>query len=592
MTLEQWIVLFVVAGLIGTLAFTRARPFHVFLVAVLLLGITGVLTPEEMLRGFSNPAVVLLVMVLAFSHIFRSSSLIHWLYSQIIVRAKNFPQFYTRFVWGVAPFSGIMSNTLLTAVSLPHILEWARRQGIFPSRVLLPTAYAIIAGGTLTLIGTSSHLVIYGFYQETTGKALDWFVLFPYGVGILLMVYLYFLLLNRYVTPVRRDPQDQVVGAYREYTAEARVPSGSSIAGLTVARARLRHLRGLFLAQIIRGDQKISPVKPTDVIQEGDILVFVGRPETILELAQTHRLEIGGFFARQPFTTMDVVEVVIPQNSMLVNRKIRDIQFRGRYDAVVIAVHRQGERLESKLGDVVLKPGDLLLLLTGPDFAHRVEQETNLYVVGKVGELHRYVGWKDATIVGVLLFALLVSLMNWVPLIISLATALVLLSIFQVLSLRDLRTGVDWTLVLITALAIPVGYSLVKSGLLEKALSLLPGILAESDSPLLWLYFLFGVSVLLTELTFNVGAAAIAGPLSVEVARTLHQPEEPFLVTVMLGTALSFLTPYGYQVNLMIMGPGGYRYLDYLRAGGPLLLMLSIWIPAAIYVVYWKNPIP
>ncbi len=589
MTVLQTVTLVITLGLILTLAVTRFKPFHVFLVGVLSLLFTGVLTIEEATMGFSNRGVITLFLVLAFSQVFRGSALLHRLLGRLFHEGVSYAGFVVRSGMVLAPISAVMSNTLLMAVTLPYIVEWSRRKGLVPSRVLLPLASLIIAGGTLTLIGTSSHLVIAGFARtQDPPVEIPVFALLPVGVVVLVVVVVYWLVMGWRLLPVRRDPRETVEGNFRQYTAEARVLPDSPLVGQTVARARLRHLRRLFLVEILRGDERIYPVKPADVIQAGDILVFVGTPEAILELTQVHPgLEIGGLFARRRFPSMDVVEAVIPLNSTLARRRLRDTQFRARFDAAVIAIHRHGEPLRGGLGNIVLQSGDLLLLLTGPDFWARVRNETDLYVIGKVGQLYRLKGVQDWFLYGVFLVAIGLSALGVVSLPVALAGALALLTVFRILSLNDLRTGIDWPLVLVTALSIPIGYAFVKVGLVDRWVSWLAN--TVSLTPWWWLVIVYGLGMVLTELTFNVGAAALMAPIAIQVARVCGSAPEPFLLSAMFSVALSFLTPYGYQVNLMVMGPGGYRFVDYLRAGFPLTVIFLFLIPTLLYVLYWKG---
>ncbi len=574
----------ITAALIAFLAFTRYNPLYVFLAAVVALVFTGAIGLEEAVMGFSNQGVIAFFLVLTTSQALRHSQWIHRVLQRMFSQSSGYSDFLTKGAAWLAPLSGMVSNTLLMGVSLPYVVEFARRNGLSPSKVLIPFAYLIVGGGTLTLLGTASHLVIKGLMADHA-QSIGVFSLFPFGVVAVAVIFIYLRTVGRRLLPDRPDPQQEALRATRQYTVEARVMPESPLIGQTVESAGLRHLEGLFLAEIIRGGRFLRPVHPAERIESDDILVFVGDPNGIAELVRGNLgLRIGEWPA-DPFSSVDVVEAIVPSNSPLIRRRVRDAQLRSRFDGAVIAIHRQGERLRGKVGDLVLQPGDLLLFLAGPDFFKRTQNDAALYVLNHATRIYNVTGWKDYAMLAVFGAAVAAASLQLISLPMALLGALTAVVAFRWVPFESIFRGMNWALVLMVALSIPIGHAIVKSGLTDQLIHLMAGLLPPV--PWVWLVMLYVMGVVLTELTFNVSAGVLMAPLAVQAAQWLGEPPTPFLIVAMLSVALSFITPYGYHVNLMVMGPGNYRYIDYVRVGMPLTVVLIVLLPLSVYAAYW-----
>ncbi len=587
MTYDQVLVLAVLLILIVGLAWGRFKPMHVFLVAYTILIIGGILDDHEALLGLANVSVINIALLLIWSNIIRDSSTLHRLFMWLLPEGLSYSGYIARLTCCLGPLSGVMNNTPLVAMSLPYVLQWARRKGITPSRVLIPLAYITIAGGTLTLIGTSSHLVINGYITKLGLPDVPMLALAPIGVVVLALTGLYFWAIGWRLLPSRKDTSTSALEQQKEYIAEAIVREDSPLVGQSVGKARLRQLKGLFLYGIERKGEMIIPVKTSEEIQAGDRLLFTGRAESIVSLIQSRPgLTLPQQEHLRPLSRHEIVEAVVPVNSYLVRQRIKDTNFRSRYDAAIIAVHRQGERLQGKIGDIVLQPGDMLLLLAGGDFWKRVADDSNIYVVGKIGEVRQYRGWRDVLLVTGSALAIGLAAAQVVPLFHALITLLAGLLVFRIIRLQDLSSRLDWPLLLICAMAIPIGYAVHKVGLATVAAEHVAR-LAVQTHPLIVLFLLYLFGNLLTELVFNVGAAAIVAPLALDIARVMHLDPMPLILTAMFAVALSVMTPFGYQVNLMVMGPGNYRYRDYTRVGAPLAAAFAVLVPLLVWVIYF-----
>ncbi len=589
MTSEQIIVLVAIIVLIIGLGAGRFKPMHVFLFAYSIVVIGGILDDNEALLGLANVSVISIALLLIWSNIIRYSAMLHTLFKKLLPDNLSYGGYIARITSYLGTLSGIMNNTPLVAMVIPYVVQWSRRRGIPPSRILIPLSYITIAGGTLTLLGTSSHLVINGYVTKLGYPDISITALLPVGIVVLTITGLYFWAVGWRLLPSRRDLSQESIEQSREYMAEARVRPDSPLVGQTVGKAHLRQLKGLFLVAIERDGELIVPVKRSEEIQANDILLFTGRPETIIDLIQSRPgLELPQQHKLRSLPRHEIVEAVVPINSTLVRQRVKDTNFRSKYDAAIIAVHRQGERLHKKIGDIVLQPGDMLLLMVGGDFWNRVNEDNNIYVVGKVGEVIQYRGWRDILIVGGSAIALLLAMLKLVPLFHALVTLLAGLLLFRIIKLQDLSSRLDWNLLLICAMAIPIGFAVKKVGLADKIVESYLALLGEAP---LWLvlFAFYVLSNLITEIMFNVGAAAIIAPLAVSLATHLNVPIVPVVLTAMFAVALSVLTPYGYQVNLMVMGPGNYRLKDYVRVGLPLAITYSIIVPGLIWAIYFAK---
>jgi di/tricarboxylate transporter len=551
------------------------------------LVIFNVLTPREALSGFSNEQIAVIVLLLVASYAVEKTRILPVIFSKIIPFNISFKSFIVRLTLLVATFSSFLNNTPIVAMLIPYVTEWARRRNAPLSKILIPLSYAAILGGTVTLIGTSTNLLVAALYEHYTGKQLGLFDFTPIGLPAAVVGLFYLLTIGIRLLPWRKTPLDLFLQRTKDYMVETVVNKGSPLVGKTIKEAGLRNLKGLFLAEILRDNKTIAPVGPQEVLQAGDILIFVGNTEAInLLLNSRTGLSLPKEHNLNPKREAKIVEAVVPANSPLVGKRVKDTNFRAKYDAVIIGVHRKGEKLRGKIGEIVLKPGDLLLLITGADFAKRVENSADFYPISHAGNLLNYnLKWGFFALGG-FLAVLLLSALGILSLFKGLLIYLLAILVTRLVTYGEIKERLDINLIVIAALSLALGAALLKSGLAayfaEQLIKLaLPfGILAV-------LIALYLITNLLTEFITNMGAAAIAFPIAVEVAQTLHADLKPFALLVAFAASASFVSPIGYQTNLLVFSLGGYRFADFVKVGFGLSVTYGLATVGLLYLTYF-----
>ncbi len=370
----------------------------------------------------------------------------------------------------------------------------------------------------------------------------------------------------------------------REYLVEAEIRSNSKIIGKTIEEAGLRNLPGLYIVEISRGNHTLSAVSPTVILQEGDILVFAGDTETIAEMINADTglaLTQVGMFSKRSSTA--VLEVVVSHNSSLIAKTIRETGFRGKYDAAILAVHRNSERISGKIGKVRLKAGDVLLLLAGDDFNKRSNDTNDFYLISRVREFKNLELYKSITLIGGLLGAIAISALGFISLFMALMILMIIIFALKIVSPKDIPKIIDYNLAIIIVLSLALGTAMIKTGMADYIANFIISVFKPFGSMGL-LFGIFLITNLLASYITNKAAAAIIFPISVTAALNLGLPTIPFILIVAFGAAANFITPIGYQTNLMVYGPGGYSFKDYFKIGLPLTI---IYMVTAVLILYY-----
>lgn len=613
---HPWIALGVMALVFAGLQLRRSVPTDLlFLLGTVLVTLTGVLSPDRAFAGFSNPAVLTIAGLLVAAAGLRSTGVLDWVGRTLLGNVQSERGAWIRLVPTVLVTSAFTLNTALVAMLSPVLVDWCRSRHVSPSRLLLPLSYLAILGGVCTLIGTSTTLVANGvlraeheqlqhrtisngqpdeettewgesFYRGTAPMGL--FEIGRVGLPCALAGAAFLFLVGPYLLPNRMDMLEQLGEQRREYLVEMVVRSGCPLAGKTVEQAGLRHLPGLFLIEIDRNGDLITPVSPQDVLHTGDRLVFTGVVSTIVDLEKIPGLVPAADISYEfhPLTRQQrqLTEVVLSRTSPVVGSTVREAHFRRTYNAAVVAVHRNGVRLTNKVGDIRLEPGDTLLLQTRDDFVNTYRNSRDFYLVSSVAGFqprrHHKAGL--AATLGLILIGWLVvgnwpgmpesiTAMSSPPLVaITMACLMVATGCLRV---ADARNALDLRVLLTIAGAVSLGYALQDSG---AATMIAEWLVAEvGQHPYLLLIVVYLLTVFFTEMISNNAVAALLLPLAIAVAWEGGYHPRPFIMAITLAASLSFLTPIGYQTNLMVMGPGGYRPLDYVRCGLPLALVVG-----------------
>jgi len=559
--------------------------------STLLLMVLGrVITLQEAFAGFSNQGMLTIAFLFIVAAALQKTGVLNRLGQALLGGKGGITKKLLRLLFPVSAFSAFFNNTPIVAMLIPVVRTWAKRNDYSVSKFLIPLSYAAILGGVCTLIGTSTNLVVHGLMLENGLKGMTFFEISKVGVPVALMGLTALVFVGHRLLPERKEPMVQLSEKTREFVIAMKVSADYQFIGRTIREAGLRHLRGLFLFQIERNHTILTPVGHDEKIMPGDRLFFTGLPETIMELQRTPGLTL------LKDTTLDLkhydsdtlgsFEVVISPNSPLIGKNVRESNFRSGYDAVIIAIHRSGERIRKKIGDVVFRAGDTLLVLAKHDFFQRWYHSRDFHLVSKSAEIPSKPQWQSNFSLLVLLGMILCMALGVIPILAAVCLASLLLIVTRCISPQDARNSVEWKILLIIASAFGIARGIDNSGLapfLADRLILLAGSLGVWA--LLPIIYLMTSSY--TAVITNNAAAALIFPIALTTARQAGVDPRPFLITVAIAASTSFATPIGYQTNMMVYGPGGYRFKDFLKIGIPMNLFVGIIGMIMIYIVYY-----
>ena len=590
MTLQQIIVLLVIVFMIVSLYKGYFGSGFTFIIGISVLGITGVLTPKEIMSGFANEQLAVIVLLLLIGEIIRKSTLIDNMFNRFFKQTFTYKKFLFKLLFPVSALSAFINNTPLVAIMMPYVHNWGKRNNIAPSKLLIPLSYAAIFGGMATLIGTSTNLVVNGMVAEQQlfphFKTLEIFDFTPVGISMLVLGGLYLILFAGKLLPDKADIVEEVAERSREYIVEVKVGKGSNYHNKTIEQARLRNLKGLFLVEVLRGTEKISPVTPQTVIKENDLLVFAGNTGTIADMVQgNNTLQPAHLEMFNKRAKTELLEIAIAPNSTLISKIIRESNFRARFDAAILAIHRNGERISGRIGDVKLIAGDLLLLIAGEDFVQRAQANKDFFIVNNVRKIEKMPASQSILILGGLMTAVLLSSFNLVPLFTSLLVFVIILLISKIASPKEIYKGINYNLILIIALSMALGEAMIKTSIASDLSHLILSVLQPYGVVVL-LMGIFIITNLLASIITNIGAVAIIFPIALSIASQLSLNPKPFVLLVAFAAAGSFMTPIGYQTNLMVYGPGGYNFRDFFRVGFPLTVLLMLVVVGVLVLQY------
>jgi di/tricarboxylate transporter len=576
LTFDGWITLGAVVLMSIALLRNIAGPDVILLGTLALLTTLGVVNPAEAVRGFGNEGLITVATLYIVVAGLAQTGAMSLIINPLLGRPKTVAGAQLRLMLPVAGLSAFLNNTPIVAMFMPVVSDWCKKTGISPSKLFIPLSYAAILGGTCTLIGTSTNLVVYGLLRAQGEYHLNLFALAWIGVPAALFGVVYCLVMSRWLLPDRHSVT-AAAEDMRQYSVDMVVDPAGPLVGQTIEQAALRHLPGLYLVEIDRGGEVIPAVGPNERLQAGDRLVFVGVVESVVDLRRLRGLlpstdQVDKIGAR-PVHRM-LIEAVVSNNCPLVGKSIREGRFRTTYNAAVIAVSRSGERLRKKVGDIVLRPGDTLLLEAGQDFAARQRNSRDFYLVSPIENSapprHERAWLALAILVGMVAAATLeiTSMLG------AAMAAAALMVVTRCCTGGEARRSLDWNVLLVIGAAFGIGRAVEQSGLAEFVAGQL--LLIAGDSPWTALAMIYFVTMLFTAFITNNAAAVLLFPIAYATAMGLDVSFMPFAVVLMLAASNDFATPIGYQTNLMVYGPGGYRFSDYLRFGAPLNAIVMV----------------
>lgn len=586
MDFNQIFVLAVVVFLVVSLYKEFFNPSLTFFIAVVALLVTGIITPAELLKGLSNQQIIIifvLVLVTAGIRLVYGSELFsRWFNHKLKPKA-----FLLRLMATASAISPFINNTPLVALMIPYVRDWAEKTGNPSSKFMMPLSFATIMAGMITVIGTSTNLVLNGLIQEYHLPLLGFDDFFFLGVLVTVLggAYLYFI--GYKLLPSNPNRMDHLRENVQEYIIETEVFGKSKLIGKTIKEAGLRNLKDVFLVEIIRHEKVISPVSPEDVLEEGDMLFFAGNTQSIykiieedngLRIPKQDNLEREGQF--------NFVEAVIPANSNLIGLRIKESDFRKKFNASIIAIHRNGKKVSGKVGEMHLAGGDFLLLLAGEGNENRNGgAEKDLFYISSPKKITKTKSSRFKWVGVASLVLLVLGIAEVLPLFqvcIGILTGLILLGI---LSFTEIRRELDLSLLMILVCSLAIGVALEKSGTAEL---IAQGLIATGKTmgSVGVLASLFIVTIFLTALISNTAAVSIVFPIAMSIAAQLQLSSTPFFVAIAFAASGDFMTPIGYQTNLMVYGPGGYTFKDFIRVGSPLTFLYVVICIAFISFYY------
>jgi di/tricarboxylate transporter len=588
-TADAWITLTVLAGLLLLLIFSVASAEIVALIGLAVLLFTGVLTTGQALAGFANEGMMTVAVLYVVVAALRETGVMGWIVQRVFGSPRTTAGAQLRVMFPVATVSAFMNNTPLVAAMLPALIEWAKKFQIPVSKLLMPLSFATILGGLCTLIGTSTNVVVAGLMQSsldagTIDRGMGFFTLAWVGVPCALAGIAYMVVSSRWLLPAR-EPALHQMDDPRAYTVEMRVAPKGPIDGTTIQQAGLRHLTGMYLAEVERDGEVFAAVDPQLRLKGNDQLVFVGVVDSVVELQRIRGLVPTTnqvFELEGPRSGRMLVEAVVSDRCPLLGQSIREARFRTHYNAAIIAVARSGERLRQKIGDIVLQPGDTLLLEAQPVFMERLRNSRDFFLVSRLDSAAQPRYERAAVALAILLgMVLLATVFEQVPFFIEhgfsvLHAAVIaagLMLVTRCCSIEHVRQTMDWQVLVTIAATLGLGLALSTTGL---AAELAQGLVAlAGTTPLAQLAMIYFMTMLLTELLTNTTAVVLSYPIALATAGQLGVDHMPFVVALTIAGSCGFATPIGYQTNLMVYGPGGYRFVDFLRFGGPLNLVVA-----------------
>jgi len=559
----------------GVLLATTRLPADMVLVgAVAVLFTTGILSAPEALAGMSNEGMITVAVLFVVAAALRETGGLALLSERALGRPRSVTAAQARLTLPVTVISAFLNNTPIVAMMIPVVTDWAKRCHISASKLLLPLSYATILGGTCSLIGTSTNLVVYGFLVRGGEARLGLFDIAWVGVPCAIVGLAYVLLAGRWLLPDHKPVGDAFANP-REYTVEMMVVPGSPLAGRTIEEGGLRHLPGVYLMEIDRDGEVLTAVPPTQRLRENDRLVFAGVVESVVDLQKIRGLVPATeqvFKLNGARSGRRLVEAVVSGTCPFVGQSIRDARFRSVYNAAVVAVARNGERVRKRIGDIVLHPGDTLLLEAHPSFVARHRNARDFLLVSMVRDSAPLRHHKAPVAIAILAAMVLAAGTGVLSMLNAAMLAAGLMIVTRCLPIWAARESVDWSVLVTIAASFGISRALEVTG---TAPWVARGLLdVVGGTPWVGLATVYGLTMVFNAFMTNNAAAALMYPIAAATAHALGVNVLPFVVALMMAGSNDFATPIGYQTNLMVQGPGGYRFGDYVRFGGPLNLLM------------------
>jgi len=606
---DAWMTLGVIGLVVIALLTNRVGVDTAMLGGLTLIMLLGILPPIDAVSGFAHPAVVMIAGMFVIAAGLEETGGMAMLASAFLGKPKSVTGAQVRLMGPVSFMSALMNTTPIVAAYLPIVADWARKLKISPSKLYMPLSYAAIFGGICTMIGTSSNITVnelfIGFIETAPEESAAWLAGFDItargfesrqffwmtivALPCTIVATLFVIATTKWLLPAR-IPAFDLVEEERRYTVEMLVQRNSPIVGKTIDDAGLRALPGLYLSEIERGDARFPAVAPDMRIEADDVLLFVGVIDSVVDLRKirglvpaTDQVEKVG----APRAARTIFEAVISHNSPLVGSTVRESQFRTKYNAAIIAVARHGHRIRKKIGDIILQPGDTLLLVTHQGFGNAYRNSGDFYLISNVEEareVRHERAWLSLGILALLITLLIAQPFGLHP-IASVFLCAMLMVVTRCVTGTVARKSIRWQVLLVIGSAIGLGAALNETG---AAKEIAHGILTAlgNAGPHVILFTMFALTSIFAQFITNNGAAVLMFAIAMPSVEEIGVNPMPFVLAILIAAGCNLMSPVAYQTNLMVYGPGGYRFSDFLRMGVPITVVIGVIVTLLAPMVY------
>lgn len=565
------------------------------LVVLIIFLVIGNLTLEEAISGFSNQAVITIAVLFILSHALQKSGILEYgvvRLNKLTERSKLLG--LTVFLITVAFASAFVNNTAIVAIFIPLTIRLAQKYNLSPSKLLIPLSYIAIMGGTLTLVGTSTNLLVNSIYVNTTmAEPLGMFEFSRYGIFILLIGLLYIIFAVPFILP-SRTVTSSLTQSYHMggYLTELKVAEESPMVGRTFMERSINKNYDITVLDIIREGMVISKNIRNTIIHPGDVLFVRGSLENFLRMKEVEKVTM---LTDEKLTQAELihddntlVECLLTQQSELVGKSLMEINFRRRFGSFILAIRREGAILRRKIAHVMLRAFDTLLVYGPRDKIKELSESGNFIVLGEIeATLQKNRFWWVSLVV--IISAVFLAALGLVPILKGALVGMIILLVLRVISTNEAYQTINWQVIVLIAALIPIGIVIQKSGTSEWLATAMNNLVEQFDPalrPVVMVSLIYLMTMMLTEMASNAATAIIMTPIAISAAMQIGLDPKPFIFSVCFAASASFITPIGYQTNLMVYGPGGYKFSDYVKVGLPLAIFL--WIMATFLIpVLW-----
>ena len=565
------------------------------LVVLIIFLVIGNLTLEEAISGFSNQAVITIAVLFILSHALQKSGILEYgvvRLNKLTERSKLLG--LTVFLITVAFASAFVNNTAIVAIFIPITIRLAQKYNLSPSKLLIPLSYIAIMGGTLTLVGTSTNLLVNSIYVNTTmAEPLGMFEFSRYGIFILLIGLLYIIFAVPFILP-SRTVTSSLTQSYHMggYLTELKVTEESPMVGRTFMERSINKNYDIIVLDIIREGMVISKNIRNTIIHPGDVLFVRGSLENFLRMKEVEKVTM---LTDEKLTQAELihddntlVECLLTQQSELVGKSLMEINFRRRFGSFILAIRREGAILRRKIAHVMLRAFDTLLVYGPRDKIKELSETGNFIVLGEIeATLQKNRFWWVSLVV--IISAVFLAALGLVPILKGALVGMIILLVLRVISTNEAYQTINWQVIVLIAALIPIGIVIQKSGTSEWLATAMNNLVEQFDPalrPVVMVSLIYLMTMILTEMASNAATAIIMTPIAISAAMQIGLDPKPFIFSVCFAASASFITPIGYQTNLMVYGPGGYKFSDYVKVGLPLAI--SLWIMATFLIpVLW-----